>query len=119
MNADEFSVYVPDLLKSAVHGHGRGMRLGTCLIYAPCVMAFVACVNADEFSVMYLILLNSVVHGHEQGTRLSTCLVLEPCVVCRERGACVNFSMCWLCTGMDEASALVRALYSSHVRRVL
>ena len=85
---------------SAVHVHGRGTGLGTCLVYAPCVVAFVACVNADEFSVMYLILLNSVVQGHGRGTGLSTCLVLEPCVVCCEFIACVNVSICRLCTGM-------------------
>ena len=107
------------LLKSAVHRHGRGTRLGTCLVYAPCVVAFVACVNADEFSVMYLILLNSVVHGHGQGTCLSTYLVLEPCVVCREFAAAVNVSICQLCIGMEEASALVSALCSSCVRLVL
>ena len=44
-------------LKSVVHGHGRGTRLGTCLVYAECVMAFVACVNGDKSSVMYLVLL--------------------------------------------------------------
>ena len=39
------------LLKSAMHRHGHGVRLGACLLYTPCVVAFVACVNADEFSV--------------------------------------------------------------------
>ena len=67
------------LLKSAVHGHGRGKRLGTCLLYAPCVVAFVAYVNAYKFSVIYLILLNSVVHGHGRGMHLGTCLVLCAC----------------------------------------
>ena len=45
------------LLKSAVNGHGRGTRLGTFLVNAACVVAFVASVNADKFSVVYLILL--------------------------------------------------------------
>ena len=52
------------LLKSAVHRHERGTRLGTCLVNAACVVAFVACVNADKFSVMYLIFIKSLMHGH-------------------------------------------------------
>ena len=59
----------------AVHGHGRGTCLCTCLVYAACIVAFVACENADKFSVMYLILLKSPMHGHGRGTRLGTCLV--------------------------------------------
>ena len=45
-----------------MHGPRRGTRLGTCLVYAVCVVAFVACVNGDKLSVMSLILLKSVVH---------------------------------------------------------
>ena len=41
-----------------VHGHGRGTRLGTCLVYATFVLVFVACFNGYEFSVLYLILLH-------------------------------------------------------------
>ena len=41
---------------------------------------------------------------------------LKQCVVCREFAACVNASMGHLCTGMDEVSAFVCALYSSRVR---
>ena len=37
---------------------GRGIRLGTCLVYATFVVVFVACVNGYEFSVFYLILLH-------------------------------------------------------------
>ena len=37
-------------------GVDKGTHLSTCLVYATCVMAFVACVNADEFSVLYFIL---------------------------------------------------------------
>ena len=58
-----------------MQGHGRGTRLGTCLVNAACVVAFVARMNADKFSVMYLILLKSPVHGHGRDTRLGTCLV--------------------------------------------
>ena len=50
------------LLKSTVHRHEGGTRLGTCLVNAACVVGFVACVNADKFSVMYLILLKSLMH---------------------------------------------------------
>ena len=64
-----------------MHGHGRGTGLGTCLVYAPCVVAFVACENADKFSVMYLILLKSPMHGYGRGTGLGTCLVYAPCVM--------------------------------------
>ena len=52
------------LLKPAVHRHERGTRLGTCLVKATCVVAFVACVIVDKFSVMYLTLLKSLMHGH-------------------------------------------------------
>ena len=68
------------LLKSAVHRHEGGTRLGTCLVNAACVVGFVACVNADKFSVMYLILLKSLMHGHGRCTRLGTCLVYTPCL---------------------------------------
>ena len=39
------------LLKSAMHGHGQGACLGACLVYAPCVVAFVAYENVDKFSI--------------------------------------------------------------------
>ena len=42
----------------------KGTHISTCLVYAACVMAFVACMNSDEFSVMYLILIKSPMHGH-------------------------------------------------------
>ena len=56
-------------------GVEEGTHLSTCLVYAACVMAFVASVNADQFSVMYLILLKSLVHGHGRCMLLGTCLV--------------------------------------------
>ena len=107
-------------------GTDEGTHLSTCLVYAACVVAFVACVNADKFSVIYFILLKSDVHRQGQGTRLGACLVNAVCVMAFV--ACVNadkFSVMYLifkirlCMGMDEASALVRALYSSRVRCVL
>ena len=33
----------------------EGTHLSTCLVYAMCIIAFVACVNSDEFPVMYFI----------------------------------------------------------------
>ena len=41
---------VVDYITPAVNGHGRGMRLGTCLVQQPCVfcaVAFAACVTAE------------------------------------------------------------------------
>ena len=35
------------LIVLVVHRHGRGMRLGTCLVYAMCVVAIVACVTGN------------------------------------------------------------------------
>ena len=32
-------------------GMDKGTHLSTCLVYAPCVLAFVACENANRFSV--------------------------------------------------------------------
>ena len=69
------------LLKSVVYGHGRGTHLGTCLVYAACVVVFVAYMNGDKFALMCLILFQSVVHGHGRGTRLGTCLLYATCVV--------------------------------------
>ena len=67
-----------------------------------------------------------IVHGHGRGTRLNMCLVYTTFVVAYV--ACMNcdeFSVMHLillnqlCSGMDEASTLVRALCLSHVHRVL
>ena len=78
-----FQLYLMSLIliKSVVHGNGRGTHLGTSLVYPACVVAFVACVTGDKFSVMCLILLQSVVHGHGRGTHLGTCLVYAVRVV--------------------------------------
>ena len=59
----------------------EGTHLSTCLVYAACFIAFVACVNADKFSVMYLILLKSPVHGHGRGASFNACRVYAPYVV--------------------------------------
>ena len=66
-----------------MHGHGRGTRLGTCLVQlqcVSCVVAFAACVTAKKCSVLFLISLHLVVHGHGRGTHLGTCLVQLQCV---------------------------------------
>ena len=48
-NGNKFSVMYLILLDSVVHRHGWGTRLGTCLVYATCVMAIVAWMTGDEF----------------------------------------------------------------------
>ena len=69
-----------------------------------------------QLYLIYSILLKSVVHKHGRGSRLSTCLVYAVRFVVFV--ACINgdqFSDMYvifflqLCTGMDEASALVHA----------
>ena len=77
---------------------------------------------------MYLFLLKPVVHGHGRGTLLGMCLVKLQCVSCVVASAasgapnkyCVLFliSLHLLCTGMDEARALVRALCNCSVSSV-
>ena len=112
--------FVLDFITPVVHGHGRGMRLGTCLVQLQCVfcaVASAACVIADKLSILDFI--TPVVHGHGRGTRLGTCLVQLQCVSCvAASAACVAPNKCCalflislhlLCTGMDEARALVRA----------
>ena len=58
------------LIKSVVHRNGRGTHLGTCLVYAACVVAFVACVNGDRFYFMYLILLYRWCTGMDEASAL-------------------------------------------------
>ena len=67
----------------AVHGHGRGTCLCTCLLYAACVVAFVACVNGDEFSFIYLILLHQFCMGIDEARALVPAL-------CSSRGRRVS-----------------------------
>ena len=66
-----------------MHGHGRGTRLGTCLVQLQCVSCVAASatrVAANKLSVLDFI--TSVVHGHGRGTRLGTFLVQLQCVSC-------------------------------------
>ena len=75
-----------------MHGHGRGRRLGKCLVQLQCVfcaVASAACVIADKSSVVDFI--TPVVHGHGRGMRLGTCLVQLQCVSCvAASAACVT-----------------------------
>ena len=122
---------VVDYITPAVNGDGRGMRLGTCLVQQQCVfcaVASAACMIANKCCVFFLYFIALVVHGHGRGTRLGTCLVQLQCVSCViASAACVAPNKCCalflislhlLCTGMDEACALVRALCSCNVSSV-
>ena len=82
---------IVDFITPVVHGHGRGTRLGTCLVQLQCV----SCVAASAARVLQIndLLLISlhVVHGHGRGTRLGTCLVQLQCVSCvAASAACVT-----------------------------
>ena len=119
VNAKKWSVL--DFITPVVHGHGRGTRLDTCLVqphFVSCIVASAACITADKWSALHFI--TPVVHGHGQGTHLGTCLVQLQCVSCVVAfAACVTTNKCCvlflislhlLCTSMDEARTLVRAL---------
>ena len=57
------------LLKSAVHRHGRGTRLGTCLVQQQCVscaVASAACVAANKCCVLFLISLYLLCTGMDE-----------------------------------------------------
>ena len=123
--------YVLDFITLVVHVHGRGTRLGTCLVQQQCVssaVALPACSNSDKCFCYVLDFIMLVVHGHGRGTCLGICLVQQQCVShAMAFAACSNadkysvmflISLHWLCTGMDEARALVHALCSSSVFRV-
>ena len=60
-----------------VHRHGQDMRLGTCLVYAAFVVAFVTCINGYEFSVLYLILLHQLCMGMDDASALVHALCLS------------------------------------------
>ena len=47
-----------DFIIPALHGHGRGKRLGTCLVYAASVVVIVACVIGDGLSCPKLLYAN-------------------------------------------------------------
>ena len=100
-------------------GVDEGTHLSTCQVYAACVMAFVACGNADKFSVYVpgFIEVSCAWVWTRQAPWCVPCASAEG-VGCHEFAACVNVSICWLCTGMDKARTLVRALCNSSMSPV-
>ena len=65
-----------------VHGHGRGKRLGTCLVLEPRALCVVNLQHAPMFQYAGCArLIMMVVHGHGRGMRLGTCLVCAACAV--------------------------------------
>ena len=53
--------YDLEFITLIVHGHERGMRLGTCLVQQQCVscaVAFATCINANKCFVIFLISLH-------------------------------------------------------------
>ena len=74
--------FVVDYITPAVHRHGRGTRLGMCLMQqqcVSCVVASAACVTANKCCALFLISL-PIVHEHGRDTRLGTCLLQLQCV---------------------------------------
>ena len=62
----------------AVHGHGGGKRLGTCLVLQPGASGVVSLQHVPKFHFASCERLNMlVVHGHGRCKSLGTCLVLE------------------------------------------
>ena len=65
--------YVLDSITLVVDGHGRGTRLGTCLVQlqgVSCAVAFAACVNANKCSVTFLISLYWMCMGMDEARTL-------------------------------------------------
>ena len=62
-----------DYITPTVNGHGRGMRLGTCLVQQQCVfyaVASVACVTANKCCVFFLISLHLLRTGMDEAPAL-------------------------------------------------
>ena len=101
-----------------VRRHGRGNRLGTCLVFQPGASGVASLQHVPMFHFASCERLNMLVlHGHARGMRLGTCLVYVAFVMAFV--ACFNgYEFCilyltllhQLCIGMDDASALIRAL---------
>ena len=92
-----------------MRGHGRGKRLGTFLV--------LELHGLGVMSLQHVPMLHYAGYARawtRHAPRYVPC-ASAACMLCREFAACVNVSICWLCMGMDEASALVRALCSSRV----
>ena len=78
----QFCLLYSILLKSVVHGHGRGKLLGTCLVLQPCASCVVSLQHVPMFQYASCERLNTLVaHGHGRGTGIGTCLVCAACVV--------------------------------------
>ena len=76
--------YVLDFVLAAVHGHGRGTRLGICLVQQQCfscVIASAACVNAHKCCVMFLVLSRRHCTGMDEARALVHALC-SSCVSC-------------------------------------
>ena len=96
----------------AVRKHGRGKRLGTCLVLEPRASGVMSLQHVSMFEYV-----GCAWEWMMQASWYVPC-AQAACIRCREFAACVSVSICWLCTSMDEASALVRALCSSRVHWV-
>ena len=96
----------------AMRRHGRGKRLGTCLVLQPGASGVVSLQHVSMFH--YVGCARAWTRHAPQYVPLAS----AACILCREFLACVNVSICWLCAAIDEASALVRALCFIRVHRV-
>ena len=78
--------FVVDYITPAVHGHGRGTPLGTCLVQlqcVSCVVASAACVTADKCCVLLLIILHLLCTGMDEARALVHALCNAVCLLCR------------------------------------
>ena len=65
-----------------VHGHGRGKRLGMCLVFELCASSVMSLRHVPMFHSAICERLNMlVVHGHGRGMLLGMCLVCTVFVV--------------------------------------
>ena len=96
-----------------MRGHGGGKRLSTCLVLEPRASGVVSLQHVSMFQYV----------GCDWAWTMQAPWYMPcasaGCVGCREFATCVNVSLCWLCVGMDEACASVRALCFSHIHPVL
>ena len=76
------------LLKSVVHGHGGGTCLGTCLVYATCVVAFVACVNGDQVLFYTRFYCTGCARAWTRQAPWYMPCARAACLVCREFAIC-------------------------------
>ena len=121
------------LIILVVHRHGRGKRLGTCLVVKPCASCFVSlqyisifdyvgdawawtrhaswyfpCGEAVYINISWvcgtcLYFIMPVVHGHGRGKRLGTCLVQQYCI-----SSIVTLQHVWMCQCPSWVQACTR-----------